>query len=78
MENPARGGAGFRGGRQFKDAPPNNPASDHRQPDLQRLSRNIAEVIDALYDVPRDRERRLDLIQHHVLHAMKIAQRRRP
>jgi hypothetical protein len=31
----------------------------------QRLARNLAEVIEQLYDIERQRERRIDLIAHH-------------
>jgi hypothetical protein len=38
--------------------------------DDEWLARNIAEVIDSLYDAERPRERRIDLIQVHVLRAI--------
>jgi hypothetical protein len=43
--------------------------------DSRTLARNLAEVIDDVYAVPRDRERRLALIQVQLLRAMQIARR---
>jgi hypothetical protein len=40
--------------------------------DHQQLARNLAEVIEELYDVERPRERRVELIAVHVLRAIRI------
>lgn len=40
--------------------------------DHKELARNLAEVIDELYDVERTRERRIDLIAVHVFRAIRI------
>jgi hypothetical protein len=42
----------------------------------ERLSRNLAEVIDDLYRQhapPRDHERMIALVQHQIEHAMRMA-----
>jgi hypothetical protein len=42
----------------------------------KRLARNLAEVIEQLWDIQRPRERRIELIQHHVERAIIIGRRR--
>jgi hypothetical protein len=45
----------------------------------ERLSRNLAEVIDDLYRQhapPRDHERLIQLVQVQIRHAMSLAERR--
>jgi hypothetical protein len=40
--------------------------------DHQQLARNLAEVIEQTFEIERPRERRIDLIAHHVLRAIRI------
>jgi hypothetical protein len=49
-----------------------------RSEQRERLSRNLAEVIDDLYREhapPRDHERMLDLVQHQIRHAILLEKR---
>jgi hypothetical protein len=48
-----------------------------RRVDLDALARSTAEHIEALYDRPelRTRERRLELIEHHIRHVLALGER---